>query len=208
FSLHDALPISVEVEGGALPLTYAWSPAGGTTDTATGLTAGTYTVTVTDAQNRTATATVTITEPDAIASNKVVNGISCNGAADASITISPTGGVAPYTYLWNNADTNSSLAGLSGGTYSVTITDASGCTLVENITITEPDVLTVGSTSQTDVSTYGGNDGEAAVVITGGTAPYSYLWSNGATTDTATGLTAGNYVVTVTDANGCTVSES
>src|SRR5690606_22797124 len=199
---------TANVSGGALPLTYSWSPSGGTADTATDLTAGTYTVTVTDAVNRTATATVTITEPNALLSNIITTDISCNGSNNGSITLAPTGGVAPYTYLWNNADTSSSLTGLAAGTYSVTITDANGCTVTENATITDPAVLTLSSSSYTDVTWYGGNDGEATVVVTGGTAPYNYLWSNGATTATATGLIAGNYVVTVTDANGCTVSES
>lgn len=199
---------TANVSGGALPLTYSWSPSGGTADTATDLTAGTYTVTVTDAVNRTATATVTITEPDALLSNIITTDISCNGATNGSITLAPTGGVAPYTYLWSNADTSSSLTGLTGGTYSVTITDANGCTVTENATITDPAILTLSSSSQVDVTSYGGNDGSATVSVTGGTAPYNYLWSNGATTATATGLIAGNYVVTVTDANGCTVSES
>src|SRR5690606_37821432 len=169
---------------------------------------GTYTVTVTDAVNRTATATVTITEPDALLSNIITTDISCNGATNGSITLAPTGGVAPYTYLWSNADTSSSLTGLTGGAYSVTITDANGCTVTENATITDPAILTLSSTSQVDVTSYGGNDGSATVSVTGGTAPYNYLWSNGATTATATGLIAGNYVVTITDANGCTISES
>src|SRR5690606_5478207 len=196
------------VTDGVLPLTYSWSPSGGSADTATGLTAGTYTVTVTDGAARTVTETVTIDEPDTLVSNIVITDISCNGLGNGSITLAPTGGVAPYTYLWNNADTSSSLTGLAAGTYSVTITDANGCTVTENATITDPAVLTLSSSSYTDVTWYGGNDGSATVSVTGGTAPYNYLWSNGATTATATGLIAGNYVVTVTDANGCTVSES
>src|SRR5690606_24561638 len=107
--------ISVEVEGGALPLTYDWTPAVSTTDSATGLAGGTYTVTVTDALNRTATETITITEPTAIVSNSVVANISCNGANDGIITIAPTGGVGPYTYLWNTNDTGTALTGLSTG---------------------------------------------------------------------------------------------
>src|SRR5690606_6830975 len=156
--------ISVEVEGGVLPLTYDWTPAVSTTDSATGLAGGTYTVTVTDALNRTVTETVTINEPTAIVSNSIVTNISCNGANDGSITIAPTGGVGPYTYLWNTNDTGTALTGLSAGTYSVTITDASGCTLVEDVTIIDPDVLDATGT-QTDVSLYNGNDGEAVVTV-------------------------------------------
>src|SRR5690606_13138171 len=155
----------------------------------------------------TATETITITEPTAIVSNSVVANISCNGANDGIITIAPTGGVGPYTYLWNTNDTGTALTGLSTGTYSVTITDASGCTLVEDVIITEPDVLDTTGT-QTDVSLYNGNDGEAVVTVTGGTSPYTYAWSpSGGTSDTASNLTAGTYTVVVTDANGCTTTE-
>ena len=196
------------VTNGVSPLTYSWSPSGGTAATATGLTPGTYTVTVTDAASRTATANVTITEPDTLLSNIVATNITCNGSNNGSIVLAPTGGVAPYTYLWNNSATTSSLTGLSAGTYSVTITDANGCTKTETATIIDPAVLTVSNTSQTDVSWYGGNDGEATVTVTGGTAPYSYLWSNGATTATAQNLIAGTYIVTITDVNGCVTTQS
>ncbi len=197
------------VTNGALPLTYSWSPSGGTADTATGLTAGTYTVTVTDGLNRTDSATVTVTEPTAIVSGVTSTNSTCNGANNGSITLAPTGGTAPYTYLWSTNDTGTSITGLSAGTYSVDITDANGCVVTENVTITEPAVLTVASSSYTDVTWYGGNDGSATVSVTGGTAPYTYSWApSGGTADTATGLVAGTYTVTVTDANGCTVTES
>src|SRR5690606_18997262 len=100
---------TVNVTNGVSPLSYSWSPSGGTAATATGLASGTYTVTVTDAASRTVTGSVTITEPAALLSNIVTTNITCNGANNGSITLAPTGGVAPYTYLWNNAATTSSL---------------------------------------------------------------------------------------------------
>jgi len=198
----------VEVTGGALPLSFAWSPSGGTSDTATGLTTGTYIVTVTDGVNRVATETITITEPEPLLANVVKTDVSCYGLSDGSISVAPTGGVSPYTYLWNNADTTDSLSNLSGGTYTITITDANGCSITENINIINPTVLSIVNSTYTNVSNYGGSDGSASVVVSGGTAPYSYLWSNNATTDTASNLVAGTYTVTVTDANGCTVTET
>jgi len=200
---------TVTATGGALPLTYSWSPSGGTAATATGLAAGTYTVTVTDALNRTATANVTIAEPDALDSNIVTTNITCNGANNGSVVLAPTGGVAPYTYLWDTGATTNSITNLPAGTYSVTITDANGCILTETATITDPAVLAIAGSSHTDVTWYGGNDGSATVSATGGIAPYTYLWSpSGGTNATATGLIAGNYTVTVTDVNGCTTTES
>ncbi len=198
---------SVVVANGAAPLTYSWSPSGGTTAIATGLTAGVYTVTVTDGLNRTATATVTITEPDEILANATINQITCNGANNGSISIAPTGGAFPYTYLWSDGSTGTSLSNLVPGVYSVTITDINGCFGTQDITITEPLVLTTSGT-QVDVSVYKGSDGSATVTASGGTVPYTYLWSNGATTATASGLVAGNYTVTVTDANGCTATQT
>jgi len=194
---------SVVVEDGSAPFTYLWSPSGGTAATATGLTAGVYTVTVTDALSRAVTATVTITEPDEILANGLITNVACHGANNGSITLSPTGGTLPYTYLWNTGDTGISLSNLVPGTYSVTITDGNSCVKTESFTITEPTVLTTSGT-QVDVSTYKGSDGSATVSASGGTAPYTYLWSNGVTGSTASGLTAGTYTVTVTDANGCT----
>lgn len=198
--------ISVEVEGGALPLTYTWSPVVSTTDTATGLAGGTYTVTVTDALNRTVSETITIDEPDELLSNYVVTGISCNGADDATIAIAPTGGVAPYTILWSTNDTGNTISNLVPGNYTVTITDANFCSITEDVTIIEPAILTATGT-QTDVSLYTGSDGEAVVTMSGGTAPYTYVWTPAvSSTDTASNLTAGTYTVVVTDANGCTTT--
>ncbi|KAA5531938.1 fibronectin type III domain-containing protein, partial [Paenimyroides baculatum] len=119
---------SVVVAGGLAPFTYSWSPSGGTTAIATGLTAGTYTVTVTDALNRTATATVTVTQPDQILTNSIITQVTCNSANNGAIIIAPTGGTIPYTYLWNTGATGATLSNLAAGTYSVTITDTNGCT--------------------------------------------------------------------------------
>lgn len=199
---------SVIVEEGLAPFTYEWLPSGGTGATATGLTAGDYTVTVTDALDRVVTATVTITEPNEILANPTITQVTCNGSGNGSVSLTVTGGTLPYKYLWDNGATTSSISNLSAGTYTVTITDIRSCSITETITITEPDVLVATNASQTDVSFYGGNDGSATVSVTGGTSPYSYLWSNGDTTATSSNLIAGTYTVTVTDDNGCTATQS
>ncbi|MBW6482410.1 MAG: T9SS type A sorting domain-containing protein [Vicingaceae bacterium] len=166
-----------------------------------------YNVTVTDANGCTSNVSnITITEPTALAGSLTSQtNVACNGGTNGSATVSATGGTAPYTYLWSNAATSATATGLAAGNYNVTITDANGCTTnVSNITITEPTALTSSISSQTNVSCNGGTNGSATVSATGGTTPYTYLWSNAATTATATGLAAGNYTVTITDANACT----
>ncbi|WP_268225596.1 Ig-like domain-containing protein [Sinomicrobium oceani] len=136
--------------------------------------------------------------------------VSCNGGANGTATVSPTGGVAPYYYSWSPAGgTGSTATGLSAGTYTVTVTDDIGCTSQRSFTISQPSALQAVITSYTNVSTNGGSDGSATVSVSGGTGTYSYIWSpGGATTATANGLSAGNYSVLVTDNNGCTATTS
>jgi len=194
---------------GTPPYTYTWTPSGGNSFNATNLAAGTYTVTIKDANNLTASTTVTIGEPSEIQSNALQTDVSCKGGNNASITVAPTGGTGPYTYLWSTGSTSATLSGLAVGNYSVTIKDSKGCTKTEDFVITEPTVLVASNTAQTDVTFYGGSDGTATVGVTGGTAPYTYSWSpSGGTSQTATGLSAGTYTVTVTDKNGCTATQS
>lgn len=200
---------SVVVTGGVPPYTYAWAPSGGNSFNASNLAAGTYTVTVTDALNRTVNTSVTILEPDAIAANLVTVPVTCNGAADGSVTAAPSGGTPPYSLVWSNGSTATSITGLDVGTYTLTITDANSCTVTETVNITQPNVLVLSAAAQSDVTSYGGNDGTATVGVAGGTAPYTYSWApSGGTSDTASGLVAGTYTVTVTDARGCKATQS
>ncbi len=194
--------------GGTPPYTYLWDdPNAQTTPTATGLCAGTYNVIVTDANGCIRIAQVTIIEPPVILANLTFTDESCLGTCDGTANVAPSGGTAPYTYLWSNGSTSSSTSGLCSGNHSVTITDANGCTLVEPVVISSPLILTA-TTSTTDASCNGGCDGTATATPTGGTSPFTYLWSDGQVTQTAVGLCAGSYTVDVTDANGCAVTES
>ncbi|MBS7229458.1 T9SS type A sorting domain-containing protein [Flavobacterium psychroterrae] len=198
---------SVNVTGGTAPYTYAWSPSGGTADTATGLSAGTYTVTITDDNSCQTTQSFTITEPTLLIATTTASNVSCNGANDGTAIVNATGGTGTYTYVWSpTGGTADTATGLAAGTYTIEVTDSNSCTTTQVVTITEP-LLLDATTAQIDVTCTGGNDGEAIVTATGGTVPYTYLWSNGATTATASGLTAGNYTVTITDANACTVTK-
>ncbi|MBI5218010.1 MAG: gliding motility-associated C-terminal domain-containing protein, partial [Bacteroidia bacterium] len=198
---------TIAATGGSLPYTYVWSTTPSqATATATGLQVGTYTATATDANSCTATASVTITEPTLLTTSIVGINVTCNGSSDGNATVTASGGSPAYTYLWSNGATSSSAVNLSANTYTVTVTDLNLCIATATVTITQPAALGATIVSSTDVSGFGANDGSATVTGTNGTLPYSYLWSNGATGATANNLSSGIYVVTVTDANGCTAT--
>ena len=202
---------TVSATGGTAGYTYSWAPSGGIAATATGLSAGTYTVTVTDSNSCTATQIFTITEPAAlVATAASQTNVSCNSGSNGSVTVNATGGTAGYTYSWApSGGTAATATGLSAGTYTLTVTDANSCTATQSFTITEPAALVATAASQTNVSCNAGSNGSATVNATGGTAGYTYAWApSGGTAATATGLSAGTYTVTVTDVNSCTATQS
>jgi gliding motility-associated-like protein len=203
--------VSVTPGNGTPPYTYLWTSVAQTTQTATGLAAGTYTVTVSDANGCTVTATASVTQPTALAAlGANVTNVSCNGGNNGSVTVNPSNGTPGYTYLWSAAaQTGQTATGLAMGTYTVTVTDANGCTITATASVTEPTALAALGSNVTNVSCNGGSDGSVTVAPSNGTPGYSYLWSpSGQTSQTATGLAQGNYQVTVTDANGCTITST
>ncbi|PCE65053.1 Ig-like domain-containing protein [Sediminicola luteus] len=197
---------TVLVAGGTAPYTYSWS-TGSIEDSITNLVAGEYSVTVTDANNCKTTCSVTITEPqpvELVCSVATQTHVDCYGADTGAIGVTVSGGTAPYSYSWNTGATTPSIDGLMAGTYTVTVTDNNGETCFKEVDITQPDTaLTCDISQYSDVTTPGGSDGVAQVLVMGGTAPYTYLWSTGATTETIDGLMAGHYSVKVYDANDC-----
>ncbi len=199
---------SISVSGGTAPLSYSWSPVGGTSTAASGLTAGNYSVTVLDSNNCSTTVPVTITEPPLIQLNPSFTGAVCFGDNNGTASVSVSGGSNPYTYQWSPAGgTSSSASGLASGNYSVTITDAHGCTDVSTVFIPQPTVLIASVPVSANVLCFGGNNGSATATAFGGTDPYAYSWSvSGVNTDTISGLTAGTYSVTVSDVSGCVTS--
>ncbi len=192
---------------GTAPYTYAWDN-GDNTATTNGLAAGNYTVTISDANGCSTEDMVTITEPTALTSSAGnTTDVSCNGGNDGSASATGSGGTSPYVYAWSNGETSATAIALTAGINLVTITDANGCSTTDMVMIAEPTALTSSAGNTTDVSCNGGNDGSATAIVSGGTSPYVYAWSNGETSATAIALAAGPSLVTVTDANGCSTTD-
>ncbi|MEW6469164.1 MAG: PKD domain-containing protein [Bacteroidota bacterium] len=191
---------------GTGPFTYLWSPGGQTTQTATGLAGGTYTVTITDPNGCTGTATVLVNNPSNMTTSVASQGnILCFGANNGSAVINVTGGTGPFNYSWSpSGGTTTNASGLAAGTYTFTVTDANGCSSSQTIIITQPPQLVLSTVSTTPTQC-GQNNGAANVSANGGTGTYTYNWQpSGGTGASATGLGVGFYTVTVTDQNGCT----
>ena len=266
----------------ATSYTYTWLPSGGSAATASGLSAGTYTVNVVDNFGCTATANAAVTEPLPLVLTLTSTNVSCNGGSDGTITSNTTGGTVSYNYVWSHGASTANVSGLPIGTYTLNITDAKGCLATANVTLSQPTPLaitpvvtnancnqadgsfsvtatggaggysyslngglfinpgtfnslasgtytvsvrdgnncvqsfpvtvsdnagpTASVTASTNVSCFAGSNGTATITASGGTNTFVYLWSNGSVTPTATGLAAGIYTVTATDANGCVAS--
>jgi gliding motility-associated-like protein len=189
--------------------TYLWNTAPAqTTQTAVNLAPGTYSVIVTDASTCSATQSVTITQPTAINSTVTQTNLSCAGICTGAINLSTSGGTGSYNYNWSNGSTTQNVSNLCAGNYTVTITDGSACTAVKNATLTNISNISATVTAVSNATCYGTSTGSATLTVTGGIAPYSYLWSNGATTKDLNGVASGTYTVTVTDGNSCVKTAS
>lgn len=200
---------SVSATGGSPGYMYLWNDNEQQSGaTATGLIAGTYTVIVTDTESCEATAIVIVSgggDMTVIAADQ--GNVSCGGTADGFASVAATGGASPYTYNWTQFPgvNNSTVNGLSAGEYTVTVTDDNGCQGSVSFVISEPESMTVYASSVVFVSCNGGSDGSISMTVEGGQSPFSYSW-NGAgfgSTTNPTGVSAGTYTLTVTDANGC-----
>jgi len=196
--------LSVTATGGDGAFTYLWD-TGADTPTADNLPAGLYTVVVTDGSGCTATASGTIGQPDAVLPNASSTAPTTFGGSDGTATAAPSGGTAPYTYEWNTGLTEQTITGLSAGDYTVTVTDANGCTAVQTVNVFGGACDLAAEATSTDPACHGAPTGTATAIPGGGTSPFTFLWSNGQTGQTAGGLEAEAYTVVVTDANGCTV---
>jgi muramidase (phage lysozyme) len=198
--------INITVSNGTLPYTYLWSN-GAITEDISGLPAGTYNVTVTDANGcSTSSTSIVATVNSPITVTPAVTNTICTASLGV-INITVSNGTAPYTYLWSNGAITEDISGLPAGTYTVTVTDANGCsTSSTSIVATVNSPITVTPSVTNTICT--ASLGAINITVSNGTAPYTYLWSNGAITEDISGLPAGTYTVTVTDANGCSTSST
>lgn len=201
--------ISVSRSGGVAPYTYTWTPSLGNTATINNLSPGNYQYVITDANGCTISASATITQPPVL--NSVISSstnLVCNGINTGSATVNSSGGTGPYTFNWTPGNlTSQTISNMSAGTYQATVTDSKGCSSTVAVTLTQPTPVSVNATPV--ATSCGNNNGTATAVASGGTGPYTYLWSPGnQTTSVATGLATGTYTVLVTDAFGCTRTNS
>jgi gliding motility-associated-like protein len=203
-----ATPSNASLAAG--PFTYLWTPSGQTTQTATNLVAGPYSVTVTNAAGCTATISVTVPNTDATYASTSTQ-VSCPGGADGTATATMTPELGNLSYQWDDpaAQTTQTATGLAAGTYTCTVTSDNGCTGTTTVTVTEIPGMVPAIASQTDPTCNSGSDGIITVSATGGTPGYTYTWDNSSSTYAmANDLPAGTHTATIMDANGCTVTIS
>ncbi|MBS1625403.1 MAG: PKD domain-containing protein [Bacteroidetes bacterium] len=193
--------VSVTASGGNGGFTYSWSPGSYTTSSVSNLAAGTYTVTVRDSKSCSVTSSVAVTSQTATVTISFSNTNSTCGQANGSIVATINGSSNGAHYHWSNGDTTGSITNVAAGIYTVTITNALGCSASKADTLRSTAGATV-TTSTTPVSCNGGNNGTATATATG-TGSFTYAWSGGGSTATISNKTAGTYTVTVTDGNGC-----
>ena len=200
--------INLNVTGGTGPYQANWSTF------ATGffqnnLAAGNYTITITDANGCSKPITITIVEAPIFTINPIVTNISCFGANNGSINLNLVGGQAPVSLTWNDGSTAGAVRNnLGPGTYTVAISDGTPCYINRTFIIVEPQPLVLNATIQNALDCFNASSGAINLVVSGGTPPFTYVWSNGATSEDITAIANGTYSVVVTDSRGCTKTAS
>lgn len=195
--------INLAISGGVAPYQISWSNLGSGTFQ-NNLSAGDYIISVSDALNCTQTVTVNIPEAPLFTVNPVVKNISCFGANNGSIALNFVGGIAPVKLTWSDgSNAGTTRNNLGPGSYTVNIVDSKPCTIVKTFIILEPQLLVLSANLTNALDCNNANSGAINLLVSGGSAPFTYSWSNGATIEDLLNIPAGNYLVTVTDANGC-----
>ncbi|MBL4655286.1 MAG: T9SS type A sorting domain-containing protein [Bacteroidia bacterium] len=195
---------AVTVTGGTSSFTYIWSN-GATTQMIDSLTQGNYTVTITDGYGCDTSTTITVGGPSAITVSTIDQADASCGNNDGKISVSAAGGTPPYSYSWDNGDSDSTLTGLAAATYSLTVLDANGCQWVKTYNISDAGAPSIYVISKNNVICFGDDDGTITISVDGGIEPYTYSWSTNPaqTTETAIGLSGDIYNIDVTDSLNC-----
>ena len=199
--------IKLNISGGYGPHSYLWDN-GNQTDSIFGLYSGVYSVEITDSLGCKENLSVNLYEPNSYVSADVVstsdyNGynISCFGNSDGSITVNPSQGISPYTFLWSTNQNVKSISNLYAGYYEVFVYDNNGCLAIDSITLVQPNELFFDLYYFTDTCSRG--VGKAEFIATGGVPPYNAVWSNSSTDFSVDNLFEGEYFVEVSDENTC-----
>jgi len=204
--------ITISGSGGRPPYSYSldegeFQPSG----TFGSLSAGSYSIRVMDASSCIFIIPFVINQPDPlIISISGQTNVACFGENTGSVSVTATGGVSPYTYRLDTGpfQDNGSFGSLSAVDYIITVRDANNCERQIQVEITQPEAALSGTVIATDVACYGDSTGSVDLSVTGGTLPYTFLWSNEAETEDISGVPAGSYSVTISDLNGCTINAS
>lgn len=197
-----------EVSGGTAPFNFSWSN-GAITENATNLVSGDYSLIITDKFDCSRSIDYTITEPAELLSNTSFTNQTYFQTNDGTASIAVSGGKMPYSYSWSNNETTASISNLAPGNYSVEVIDNNGCEINETITIAAIDCSTFDlQVNKTDETYFETDDGTATASVTNGATPYTYNWSNSATTQSISNLVPGNYSVEVEDNKGCVLNET
>jgi gliding motility-associated-like protein len=202
--------VDISVSGGTLPYTFAWSN-GATSEDLVNAPAGNYSVTVTDFRGCQLVRNFTVAQPaQPLGATMLINDVNCFGGANGSIDLSVFGGTPPYTFAWNNGAITEDISTLTAGLYSVSITDSRGCTANLSGAVNQPSQLSA-TTSSSPVSCFGGSNGLANVLASGGTPPYNYAWQSSffvysVNNATLSDVPSDNYTVQITDSKGCQIS--
>ncbi|MCF8373161.1 MAG: T9SS type A sorting domain-containing protein [Bacteroidales bacterium] len=196
--------IDISVSGGTPPYSFVWTN-GETTEDVANLLAGNYSVTVYDSLSCSVSQSFLIEQTLYISATVI--GESCFGLCDGAIQLTASGGIPPYSFSWSNGASLQSLANLCGGTYQLTVTDSIGATSIDTFLVSSPSEI-IATAQLSDYSGYGvsnigASDGWINLTISGGSSPYSFAWSMGSTSEDISNLPAGNYLLTITDANTC-----
>jgi subtilisin-like proprotein convertase family protein len=195
--------IDLTTFGGTKNYSFLWN-TGSRREDLENVAAGTYRVTITDAKGCQLVDSIRLNAPPVLSiQTDSLQNVSCKNRADGYLKVQATGGTAPYRYEWNTGSFSSVLPNLNAGNYTVTVTDFKGCQRITNLAISQPDSLQINLLSQNNPRCNGENNGLLNLNAQGGTAPYRFSWSTGATGATLPNLGVGTYSVTLTDAQGC-----